>query len=69
MTKPKPFAPEIGERAVRLGREHQAGYATQRAAIRSIAEQIGCSAETLRRWLRRAERDAGQAQTALAALY
>jgi transposase-like protein len=51
---PKPFAPEVRER------DHQADYETQWAAITSIAEKIGCSAETLRGWVRRAERDAGQ---------
>lgn len=62
MTKPrtKPFAPEVRERAVRLVREHQGEYETQWAAIRSIAEKIGCSAEALRTWVRRAERDTGK---------
>jgi transposase-like protein len=40
--------------------EHQERYASQWAAICSIAEKIGCSAEVLRKWLRQAERDAGQ---------
>lgn len=57
--KTKPFSREVRERAVRLVREHQGEYPTQWAAIRSIAEKIGCSAETLRSWVRRAERDAG----------
>lgn len=48
------------ERAVRLVQEHQAEYESQWAAIRAIAEKLGCSAETLRSWVRRAERDAGQ---------
>ena len=56
----KPFSPEVRERAVRLVREHQGEYATQWAAITSIAGKIGCSAETLRGWVRRAERDTGQ---------
>ena len=62
MTKPKskPFAPEVREQAVRLVLEHQGEYETQWAAIRSIAEKIGCSAEALRTWVRRAERDAGR---------
>ncbi len=58
--QPKPFAPEVRERAVRLVLEHQAEYESQWAAIRAIAEKLGCSAETLRSWVRRAERDAGQ---------
>ena len=56
----KPFSPEVRERAVRLVREHQGEYPTQWAAITSIAGKIGCSAETLRGWVRRAERDTGQ---------
>jgi transposase-like protein len=50
----------VRERAVRLVLEHQGEYETQWAAIRSIAEKIGCSAETLRGWVRQAERNAGQ---------
>jgi len=56
----KPFSPEVRGRAVRLVREHQGEYPTQWAAITSIAGKIGCSAETLRGWVRRAERDTGQ---------
>jgi transposase len=40
--------------------EHQAEHESQWAAICSIAEKIGCSAETLRKWVRRAERDHGE---------
>lgn len=60
MTKRERCSPEVKERAVRLVREHQAEYETQWAAITSIASKIGCAAETLRLWVRRAERDAGQ---------
>lgn len=56
----KPFAPEVRERAVRLVRDQQGEYPTQWAAIQAIAPKIGCSAEALRTWMRRAERDAGE---------
>ena len=56
----KPFSAEVRERAVRLVQEQRDAHPTQWAAIRSIAEKIGCTAETLRLWVRRAERDAGQ---------
>jgi transposase-like protein len=39
--------------------DHRADHASQWAAISSIAAKIGCTAETLRRWVRRLERDAG----------
>ena len=40
--------------------EHEAEYASQWAAICSISEKIGCTSETLRKWVRQAERDAGR---------
>ena len=39
--------------------DHQGDYPSQWAAISSISAKIGCTAETLRRWLRQAERDSG----------
>ena len=39
--------------------EHEGDYASQWEAIRSIAEKIGCSPESLRKWLRRTEVDSG----------
>jgi transposase-like protein len=39
--------------------EHQAEYDSQWAAMNSIAGKVGCTAETLRKWVRRAERDQG----------
>jgi transposase len=53
------FSPEVRARAVRMVVDHQADYASQWAAISSIAEKIGCAAETLRKWVRREERDVG----------
>lgn len=55
----KRFAPEVRDRAVRMVLEHQGDHATQWAAISSIAAKIGCSGETLRNWVRQAERDRG----------
>ena len=55
-----PYSPEIRERAVRMVFDHQGEHASQYAAIRSIAQKIGCSGETLRNWVRQAERDQGQ---------
>ena len=54
------FSPEIRQRAVRMVLEHGGDHASQWAAIGSIAAKIGCTAETLRKWVRQAERDGGQ---------
>src|ERR671923_72037 len=54
------FSPEVRERAVRMVMEHGAAHDSQWAAITSIAEKIGCTAETLRKWVRQAERDQGR---------
>ena len=60
MTKTKPpFPAEVRDRAVRMVLEQQGQHATQWAAICSIAGKIGCSGETLRKWVRQAERDCG----------
>ncbi len=53
------YSPEVRARAVRMVQEHQSDYPSQWAAMTSIASKIGCSAETLRKWVRRAERDQG----------
>ena len=45
---------------MRLVQDHGPEHASQWAAIRSIAEKIGCSSQTLRSWRQRAERDTGQ---------
>ncbi len=59
MNKRTRYSPEVRERAVRMVFEHQAEYNSQWAALNSIAVKIGCTAETLRKWVRRVEQDQG----------
>ena len=54
------FSPEVKERAVRLVFDQVKGDEPTWPAIVSVAAKIGCTAETLRRWVRQAERDAGK---------
>jgi transposase len=56
MGKSVKYSPEVRERAVRLVFEQQRDYESQWAAINSVAEKFGCTAETLRKWVRAAER-------------
>ena len=57
--RPGRYPQELRERAVRLVFEHQDEHPSQWAAITSIAHKFGVSAETLRKWVRRAETDDG----------
>ncbi len=60
MNTSKRYSPEVRERAVRMVLEHQGDHASQWAAIQSIAGKLGCTTESLRRWVRQAERDLGK---------
>ena len=53
------FSPEVVERAIRMVFDAKDQYSSQWAAIESIATKIGCTPETLRRWVRQGERDSG----------
>lgn len=54
------FSPEVMERAVRMVEESAGQHESQWAAIESVAAKIGCTSETLRRWVRQQERDTGK---------
>ena len=58
-TSRTPYPAELRERAVRMVREHEGEHASRSAAVRSVACKVGCHRETLRLWLRQAERDDG----------
>ncbi len=59
MNKTTKYSPEVRDRAVRLVFEQQKEHGSQWSAIGSIAGKIGCTPETLRKWVRRAEIDQG----------
>jgi len=60
MARTSKFSREVRERAVRMVFEHRGEYASEWEAMRSIASKIGCTAETLRKWVRQTEVDSGR---------
>jgi transposase len=60
MARTSRYSQEVRERAVRMVFEHEGEYDSEWEAICSIAEKIGCSSETLRKWVRQTEVDSGR---------
>ena len=58
MGRPSRFSPEVRERAVRMVEEHREAHASEWAVLQSVAPKLGCTAETLRKWVRQAQREA-----------
>lgn len=58
---PVRYDQETKAKAIRLVREHVGDYPSEYAAITEVAKRLGMTAETLRKWIRQAEVDEGQA--------
>ncbi len=60
MARRSRYSPEVKERAVRMVFDQQHQHESQWSAIGSVASKIGCTSETLRKWVRQEERDTGK---------
>ena len=60
MTRSNRYSPEVRERAVRMVLENEHEHSSQWSTIVSIASKIGCTPETLRKWVRRTEVETGR---------
>ena len=57
--RPGKYPTEMRARAVRMVREGEAAYGSEWEAICAVAEMLGPTPETVRKWVRRAEIDEG----------
>ncbi|MGB0678512.1 MAG: transposase, partial [Polyangiales bacterium] len=60
MEKGKRYSQEVRERSVRMVQDQLGSHPSEWSAMRSVAEKIGCTPETLRSWVRQQQRDRGQ---------
>ena len=60
MARPSKYSADFRARAVRLVSDARPDHETEWAAMTSVAAKLGVSAETVRKWVRRSEVDAGQ---------
>jgi transposase len=57
---PMKYDAETRAKAIRLVTEHSEDYASEYEAIKTVAGRLGMNPETLRKWIRQAEIDAGE---------
>ena len=57
---PKKYDEQTRAKAVRLVQEHRDDFGSEYEAIKAIAGRLGMNPETVRKWLRQAEVEAGQ---------